>query len=64
MLGWVITLVIVSVLGIGGWIGWSNLSKEHREARGLPLNVVDFNKLNDGTYRGAYAGGMYKMAGQ
>jgi len=34
--------------------------KEHREARSLPLNAVDFSKLKDGTYQGAYAGGMYK----
>ena len=34
--------------------------KEHEEARSLPLNAVDFGKLNDGTYHGAYAGGMYK----
>ena len=60
MNGWIITLIILSVLGIGGRVGWSYLSKEHREAAGLPLNAVDFGKLQDGTYRGAYAGGMYR----
>ncbi len=60
MIGWIIALIVVVVLGIAGSIGWSKLSKEHQEARSLPLNAVDFNKLNDGTYRGAYAGGMYK----
>ena len=60
MNGWLIALTVVAVLGIAGGIGWSKLSKEHREARSLPLNAVDFSKLNDGTYHGAYAGGMYK----
>ena len=60
MIGWWIALTVLAVLGISGGIGWSKLSKEHREARSLPLNAVDFRKLNDGTYHGAYAGGMYK----
>jgi uncharacterized protein with FMN-binding domain len=50
----------VAVLGVAGGIGWSNVSKEHREARNLPLNAVDFSKLNDGAYHGAYEGGTYK----
>jgi uncharacterized protein with FMN-binding domain len=54
MYGWVIVLFVVAVLGVAGGIGWSRLSKEHREARSLPLNAVDFSKLNDGTYHGAY----------
>jgi len=60
MIGWLIALTVVAVLGAAGGIGWSKLSKEHREARSLPLNAVDFSKLNDGTYHGAYEGGMYK----
>lgn len=60
MIGWVITFTVVAGLGIAGGIGWSKLMKEHREVRGLPLNAVDFSKLNDGTYHGAYAGGMYQ----
>ena len=60
MIGWLIALTVVAVLGAAGGIGWSRLSKEHREARSLPLNAVDFSKLNDGTYHGAYEGGMYK----
>ena len=60
MIGWWIALAILAVLGIAGGIGWSKLSKEHREARSLPLNAVDFSKLNDGKYHGSYAGGMYK----
>jgi uncharacterized protein with FMN-binding domain len=60
MYGWVIVLFVVAVLGVAGGIGWSRLSKEHREARSLPLNALDFSKLNDGTYHGAYEGGMYK----
>ncbi|HNT76849.1 MAG TPA: FMN-binding protein [Anaerolineae bacterium] len=60
MLGWIIAFVVVVGLGIAGGIGWSKLSKEHQEARSLPLTVVDFSKLKDGVYHGAYAGGMYK----
>ena len=60
MVGWVIALTVVAGLGVAGRIGWSYLSKGHREARSLPLKVVDFSKLNDGTYHGAYGGGMYK----
>jgi uncharacterized protein with FMN-binding domain len=60
MNGWLIALIVVVVLGIAGGIGWSFLSKEHQEARSLPLNAVNFSKLKDGTYHGAYAGGIYK----
>ena len=60
MTGLVIALVVVGALGVAGGVGWSRLMKEHKEARSLPLNAVDFSKLKDGTYHGAYAGGMYK----
>ncbi|MFN2130335.1 MAG: FMN-binding protein [Anaerolineae bacterium] len=60
MIGWAIAFSVVALLGIAGGIGWSRLSKEHKEARSLPLDAVDFDKLADGTYHGAYAGGMYK----
>lgn len=56
-----IAVGIIAVLGIGGTIGWSYLSKEHKEAKSLPLANIDFKNLNDGTYIGEYAGGMYKM---
>jgi uncharacterized protein with FMN-binding domain len=64
MNGWIIALIVAGLLGAAGGIaavlGWSRLSKEHKEARSLLLNAVNFGKLNDGTYHGAYAGGMYK----
>jgi len=60
MIGWVIAIAILATLGIGGGIGWSKLSKEHAEAKSLLLKAVDFSKLKDGTYHGAYEGGMYK----
>jgi uncharacterized protein with FMN-binding domain len=60
MIGWIIVIIIVTALGIGGGIGWSKLSKEHQEAANLPLNRVNFTNLKDGTYHGAYEGGMYK----
>jgi uncharacterized protein with FMN-binding domain len=59
-MGWIIALIIIVSLGIGGAKGWSYISKEHIEARNLPLDAVDFSKLNDGTYIGEYEGGMYK----
>jgi len=60
MIGLWIALGVVGVLGAAGGYGWSRLMKEHKEARSLPLNAVDFGRLGDGTYHGAYAGGMYK----
>lgn len=60
MIGWGIALVVVAALAAAGGFGWSRLMKEHQEARSLPLNAVDFGRLNDGTYRGHYEGGMYK----
>ncbi|MEN6621687.1 MAG: FMN-binding protein [Smithella sp.] len=60
MNGWIIILIVIVVLAAAGGIGWSFLSKEHREAKSLPLNAVNFSKLNDGTYVGTYEGGMYK----
>jgi len=47
------------LLAVGGGIGWSFVAKEHREAASLPLDAVDFDALDDGTYHGVYAGGMY-----
>jgi uncharacterized protein with FMN-binding domain len=60
MLKWIIILIIAAIVGTGGTIGWSYLSKEHNEARNVSLHSVDFSKLNDGTYAGEYEGGMYK----
>ena len=60
MLGWIIALIVFAVLGVGGAIGGSYLSREYKEAKNLPLNAMDFSKLNDGTYIGEYEGGMYK----
>ncbi len=60
MIGWIIALIILAGLGIAGGIGWSNLMKEHREARNVPLRALDFSRLKDGKYHGFYAGGMYK----
>ena len=60
MNGWIIALIVVAGLVAAGGVGWSRLMKEHKEARSLPLNAVDFSRLNDGTYHGAYEGGMYK----
>ena len=58
-MGWIIALIIVAVLGVGGAIGWQYIAKEHKEAMSLPLNAVDFSRLANGVYTGEYAGGMY-----
>ncbi len=58
-MGWIITLIIVVILGIGGVIGWQYIEKEHKEAMSLTLDAVDFTKLADGVYTSEYAGGMY-----
>lgn len=60
MTGWIIAITILLGFGIAGGIGWSKLLKEHQEARNLPLAAIDFSKLTNGIYHGAYAGGMYK----
>jgi uncharacterized protein with FMN-binding domain len=60
MNGWAIVMVILVLLAVAAGIGWTFLSKEHEEAKNLPLNAVNFNRLTDGTYTGEYAGGMYK----
>ena len=60
MTGLVIAIIVVLGLAAAGWIGWSALMKEHREAKNLPIKAVDFSKLKEGKYHGAYAGGMYK----
>ena len=46
MNGWLIALVVAAVISTAGGVGWSRLSKEHRQARSLPLDIVDFGKLN------------------
>jgi len=55
-----VLLITVVLVAIGAAIGWSFLAREHREARSLPLNAVNFDKLKkDGVYHGLYEGGMY-----
>jgi uncharacterized protein with FMN-binding domain len=60
MYGWLIALVVLAVLAAVGGKAWWYLAREHKEARSLPLDAVDFSKLQDGTYNGEYEGGMYK----
>ena len=59
-MGWMIALVVVVILGVGGFIGWQYIAREHKEAMGLTLDAVDFTNLEDGVYTGEYEGGMYK----
>jgi uncharacterized protein with FMN-binding domain len=56
----IIILAFLVLLAVGGGIGWSFIAAEHREARSLPLDAVDFDRLSDGTYHGVYAGGMFE----
>lgn len=60
MNGWTIVLVGLVGLGAAGVIGWGKLAKEHEEAKNLPIARLDFARLKDGTYHGAYDGGMLK----
>lgn len=53
-----VVVVIVIVMGLGGALIFT--SGERREAKNLPIAVMDFKQLNDGTYTGEYEGGMYK----
>ncbi|HSJ55326.1 MAG TPA: FMN-binding protein [Anaerolineae bacterium] len=56
----VLLILLVAVAVVAG-IGWSFVSREHREVRNLPLNAVDFDRLkDDGVYHGVYEGGMYR----
>lgn len=52
--------IIILLAACAGGIGWYRLSTEHEEARSLPLNRVDFSRLQDGNWRGTYDGGMYQ----
>ena len=56
----IVLAILLVILAGGGGIGWVFLSREHREARSLPLNRANFSRLVDGTYHGLYEGGMYK----
>lgn len=38
MIGWIIAFVVVAALAAAGGIGWSRLSKEHKE---LIIRVID-----------------------
>lgn len=60
MTGWIIAIVIVAGVGLAGASGIAKLQKEHKEAKNLPLNSINFNRLKDGTYIGEYEGGMYQ----
>ncbi len=55
-----VLLVIFAILAIAAAIGWSFLSKEHKEAKNLPIKNVKFDQVKDGTYHGVYDGGMYQ----
>jgi len=59
-MGWIIALFIVAIVVIIGVTKWSSLMKEHQQAKNLPINMIEFSNLKDGTYIGEYEGGMYK----
>ena len=49
----VATLSIIFLLAVcAGGCGWFKLSSEHKEARRLPLDRVDFSQLKDGNWHG------------
>lgn len=51
-------VLVVVVGGLGGALLFT--AGERREAKNLPIKVVNFKRLHDGTYVGKYEGGMYK----
>lgn len=54
----VIVPVILVVAGLGGAFLFT--AGERSEAKNLPIKVVNFKQLHDGTYVGEYEGGKYK----
>ena len=54
----IIILIALVMMGLGGALIFT--SGERREGKNLPIAVVDFKQLNEGTYIGEYEGGMYK----
>jgi uncharacterized protein with FMN-binding domain len=56
----IIPVALITIVGLVMGGGLLFTAGERREAKNLPIAVVDFKKLNDGTYIGEYEGGMYK----
>jgi uncharacterized protein with FMN-binding domain len=56
-----VVLIVVGVIGGVLLGGLAFTEGERREGRNLPIAVVDFGAIPDGTYRGKYGGGKYKM---
>ena len=42
-------LTAAGALAAAGGVGWSLLSREHEEARSLPRDAADVDRLNDGS---------------
>jgi uncharacterized protein with FMN-binding domain len=53
-----VVLVAVVAMGLGGALMFT--AGERNEAKNLPIGIVNFNNLKDGTYIGEYEGGMNK----
>lgn len=56
----IIPVALITVVGLVLGGGLIFTAGERKEAKNLPIAIVDFKKLNDGTYIGEYEGGMYK----
>ena len=56
----IIVLIVVVLIGVTVCAGCVSLSREHNEARNVPIAAINFSTLRDGTYTGEYEGGMYK----
>lgn len=55
----IISGIVVGII-IVGITNWKRMSREHSEAKNLPIATIDFNNIRDGIYIGNYEGGMYK----
>lgn len=54
----ILGIVVLLAVGLGGAMLFT--AGERQEGKNLPIDNVDFKKLNDGTYIGEYEGGKYK----
>jgi uncharacterized protein with FMN-binding domain len=52
-------LVIAAILIAVGFAGWNMLEKEHEDILNMTFENLDLSKVQDGTYTGEYAGGLY-----
>lgn len=53
---WMVILIILGVIAVIVWGGILSSAPGRHEVQNLTINVIDFQKLRDGTYVGEYIG--------